>query len=415
MIKKREGFYFLIIAFSFLFISLSILEINAIDFLSPFYNGLVGVGVISNAQIYINSPLNTTYSFNSGEDYTLYLNVSSNFNLSSWRYSLNGAGYVFFTPNTTFNAAESSNELVVFANDTGGNVFNKSVVFFVSVNPGSVTGAPSGGGASSLPKFELDKDLIKVSIKQGETERQKLVIKNTGNTVLKISIDLKNLGRFVVLSENDFYLKSGESKTIYLDFFAVEQQKPDVYTGNIIITAGNIEKIVNVIVEVKEKKPTFDIKTDISDNKFVSGGEIEFDINIVNLGDLRNIDVLLYYSIMDFENTTLTFKEESLLIDKKLHIPGKIKLPYDIDYGNYIFYAKVSYGSIIATSSETFKVVSKEEMPRISKFIKNKYFILLILVIILIIFAIIILEYKRRKIRNKGRKSRTRGNIIKTG
>ncbi len=135
MKKKRLVFYFLVFV-----ISISLLFVGALDFLNPFYEGLVNIGVFSNAQIYINSPLNTTYNFSVGQDYNLSLNVSSNFNLSSWKYSLRslpGGTYVYtnisFTPNTSFNAVAKSNELIVFANDTGGNMFNKSVVFFVSV------------------------------------------------------------------------------------------------------------------------------------------------------------------------------------------------------------------------------------------------------------------------------------------
>ena len=133
--KKRAMVYFLInlIGFSFLFIAGSILEVNAFNLIIPFYNGLVNLGVVSNAKINISSPLNTTYNFSIGDNYTINLSVSSNFNLISWRYKLNSANYVFFTPNISFNASVNSNELIVFANDSGGNVFNKSVVFFVSV------------------------------------------------------------------------------------------------------------------------------------------------------------------------------------------------------------------------------------------------------------------------------------------
>lgn len=142
MIKKRAVFYLLIIgfSFSFLFIAGNILEINAFDFLNPFYEGLVNLGVVSNAEISIDSPLNTTYNFSMGDDYNLSLNVSSNFNLSSWRYTLVSlpTGAVIyhnipFTPNTTFNAVANSNELFVSANDTGGNVINKWVIFFISL------------------------------------------------------------------------------------------------------------------------------------------------------------------------------------------------------------------------------------------------------------------------------------------
>ncbi len=136
MRKKGVGVYFLIAVISFILLLNfgNFLKVSAFDFLTPFYEGLVDIGIVSNVRININSPLNTTYHFKLGKNYTIYLNVTSNFNLSMWWYSLNGGTNIIFTPNTTFNATANSNELIVFANDTGGNIFNKSVVFFVNVS-----------------------------------------------------------------------------------------------------------------------------------------------------------------------------------------------------------------------------------------------------------------------------------------
>ncbi|MEM4325849.1 MAG: hypothetical protein QXU40_00925 [Candidatus Pacearchaeota archaeon] len=88
----------------------------------------------------IDSPENKTYYFNIGENYTLDLNVSSFFEIESWWYSLYDLKHnqtvvqnLSFTPNTTFDAVRWSNKIVVYANNSKGDIASDSVVFFVSV------------------------------------------------------------------------------------------------------------------------------------------------------------------------------------------------------------------------------------------------------------------------------------------
>ncbi len=90
--------------------------------------------------INVSSPENKTYYFNKGDNYTLDLNVSSNFNVDSWWYTLIDLKHnsivnetVFFTPNTTFNAVRWSNQIRVYANDSSGNEENSNVTFFIYV------------------------------------------------------------------------------------------------------------------------------------------------------------------------------------------------------------------------------------------------------------------------------------------
>lgn len=86
------------------------------------------------------SPTNTTYPFTS-LPYILDLNVSADFNVSTWRYQLIDARHghavvysnVVFTPNTSIAAVRWNNILTVSANDSSGETFNRTVYFFVDV------------------------------------------------------------------------------------------------------------------------------------------------------------------------------------------------------------------------------------------------------------------------------------------
>ncbi len=103
--------------------------------------GYVSISIEAGYQINITSPLNTTYNFSFGDNYTLDLNVSEvGFVADSWwytlidkRHSLTVATDILFTPNTTFDAVQFENELIVYANSSDGSIVSKSVEFFVKL------------------------------------------------------------------------------------------------------------------------------------------------------------------------------------------------------------------------------------------------------------------------------------------
>ncbi len=253
----------------------------------------------------------------------------------------------------------------------------------VSITPDGA----GGGGGTIISNFKLDTDLIKVLIKTGESKREVLQIKNIGGTILNISLDFGNLEEFMIASEESFLLEAGETKIINIDIFAKEEEIPDAYTGRIIVKGNGITKIINVIIEVKERKPLFDVLTNVRNKKVSPEYNVIANIKMMNMGDLEHIDVLFYYAIKDFEGNVLTFKEESLFIEKELEIVRRLKVPENLSPGNYIFYSRVSYEEISATSADVFTVTEK---------VKVSNLVLLVIVILLIIILIYLLKKRKR-------------------
>ena len=249
----------------------------------------------------------------------------------------------------------------------------------------SVTPAGGGGGGITTPiqTFEIDKDLFHVILKQGETKRETLTIKNNLDKNLTINLNYSELSDFLIISEESFTLIPGESKTINADFFAREEEIPEAYTGRIIVQSGTTQKIVNVIVEVKERKPLFDLRIDVKNKKLLAGNKIDFKILTINQGDLTGFDILMHYSIKDFEGNIYELKEESIKIDKELEVERSLIVPQNISLGRYILYSKISYGNITATGIDTFEVMSKEAL--------NKYKTIQFIIIMLIIIVSLIL------------------------
>ncbi|MCD4666905.1 hypothetical protein K8R47_03790, partial [archaeon] len=255
---------------------------------------------------------------------------------------------------------------------SGGNLtFNVTHFSIYSLEETPSQNSGSSGG-SSISNFIISEDLIKFLIKQGETKKKIIKITNTGNTILDISINYQNLGRFEVIKENSFSLKPGEFKTIYVSLSVREDEISDIYSGKITIEGNGVSKIINILTEVKERKPLFDIITKITEREIHLNDDIKANITIVNMGDLEHIDILLYYAIKNFDGEgVLSFREESLAIDKEIDIVRALKLPKDVSEGKYIFYSKVSYGDIIATSSDVFEVVSENQIKHKNYLDKN--------------------------------------------
>ncbi|MBI2632328.1 hypothetical protein HYW75_04965 [Candidatus Pacearchaeota archaeon] len=93
------------------------------------------------ATLNISSPLNTTYSFSIGANYSIDLNVTSTGIIpQTWWYSLFDLQHntynkqnVIFTPNISFAAVRWQNRIEVFTNDSSGRIYNNNVTFFISV------------------------------------------------------------------------------------------------------------------------------------------------------------------------------------------------------------------------------------------------------------------------------------------
>jgi hypothetical protein len=279
-----------------------------------------------------------------------------------------------------------SDGIFVF-NVTKFNSANYSVEETLEETPSVPVSLSIGGGKFiKESSFSLNKDLIKVLIKQGELKKETIEITNTGDVDLNISIELENVNNFMVLSEESFILEIGKRKIVNLNISTKENEISNAYTGGIIIRGNGIEKRINVIIEVKEKKPLFDIKTKVIDKQVIQGEKVKANILIINIGDLRNIDFFLYTAIKDFEGNIITFKDESIAIDKELSLIRELYIPKNILDGQYIFYSKVSYGDTIATSTDVFEVKSKEK-PYI-KFLIIFAGILILIIIILFLYLL---------------------------
>lgn len=279
----------------------------------------------------------------------------------------------------------NSSEEYVYYNETGSDSETESTT--------QSSSSGGGGGGGGVAEFDVTPSLVQASINHGETTRRTVTITNRKTTLLTLTLNAGTLSKFVVFDESTLKLLPGESREVNIDIFIPSETPADVYTGQISVKSESSERKINVMIEVDDKAPLFDVVIDLDETSYAPTDTVSARIETENFGELRNIDVLLYYAIRDFEGNDIVSKEESYAIDNyKVQLVGKLKLPADIDSGDYLFYTRVSYGDITATASQVFTVV-EPGLSRANTFIS----ILAFAIVIVLVVATVIIYYTMRK------------------
>jgi len=294
----------------------------------------------------------------------------------------------------------------VSANYVWGNVSNFSTfgVFgnVVSATPAATTESgraasdtgASGSGILPRPDFSLDRDFIRVSLFTGQDKKEKLRIENEGNVALDVEVQKEGIDRFSIISEDSFGLEVGGGKTVNINFYAAETAEPGIYIGKLIVKSRGIVKIVNIIIEVKEKKALFDIKAEVLEGyqEIGPGQEVKANIMMYNLGTLKPVDVAIYYSIKDMEGNDIAYKHETFAVEEQKQITRSLTLPEDIEEGYYLFYARLVYQDTTVTSGALIKVTGKKGWAFSG--IKDS---IITLSILILLSAILLFGYTNRK------------------
>lgn len=221
-----------------------------------------------------------------------------------------------------------------------------------------------GGGIQTVLDFTTDKKTIKVVLKQGQTTEETLSIKNTGTAVLDVTTYLQALKEFIIspsLGEIKTILNPNEEQLLNLVFRAEENLKPDVYTGGIKIKGGALEKIINTIIEVESAKPLFDVDVEVLPQykSIFPGEDVFIDVSLFNVRGFGRVDVVLEYSIKDFEGNIIAKEEETVAIETQATFTRELFVPSDIGPGTYVASVKVTFENSVGISSDLFEVKAK--------------------------------------------------------
>ena len=251
--------------------------------------------------------------------------------------------------------------------------------------------------------FSIEPEVFVLNMNRGEYFQKNIVLTNTGLNNLSLSVGVSGVNNFVFPQKEIINLEVGQSETLRLDVYVSESRPIDVYIGKISFSSPQISKDSRVILDVKEKNALFDIKTDVLKRYISPGGRVRANITIINMGNLRNFDVSLEYRVVDFDGNNYTIKKEDFAMDKNFFNIFLLELPKDIPVGDYVFYSRVNYGDVSASSFDTFSV------ERLSWIV----WLIIIIVLLLIIFLVIRRLRRDKRVIRKAFKEKEYSRTIK--
>ncbi|MFP4400437.1 MAG: hypothetical protein ACLFPQ_01020, partial [Candidatus Woesearchaeota archaeon] len=242
------------------------------------------------------------------------------------------------------------------------------------------------------PSFDLDKDVIQMEAFTGSLTRETITIKNNDDSPVNYSLELKDLEKFVSLSEKEFTLNPGEEKILNLDFYFDSELVSDVFMGQVLIRSGKSSKGVNVILDLKEKNPLFDLEVDCLHDSVDAGDSIGAVINVINMGELENFDIYVNHAIRDLDGETYISREESIAITKKLETVLELDVPKDLPDGQYAYYVQIRYNNVTASGYDLFTVGEN----LFWKLDFKKIAIVALIIFVLALITAFVMEYKKK-------------------
>ncbi len=268
-------------------------------------------------------------------------------------------------------------------------------------------GSGGGGGTKTLTKrrsFSLSSpgqaELRRFTkqMKQGATFFEKIKIANTGDLLLLVSLT-NNMGDYLSLSQEQVRVEPGEEKTVNVKFSALDT---GIHVGSIIVTAGDIQKIIPVTLEVSSERVLVDAKMEVLPEytELKSGDSLKAQVTLFNTGK-KDVPVVVTYVIKDLEGNIVLEESETFdMPDKKSFTKtfdtSKLKA------GQYVTGMNVRYLDSFATSSARFEVKAEPVKKPLFEF-KWYYIVIIVSLFILVMLLKISNANFRSLLRKKKR------------
>ena len=272
------------------------------------------------------------------------------------------------------------------------------------VTPPEIPSSGGGGGGTSTTTpvsnqtydFILDKNFLAIELEKGEYYQTQITADNIGAQDLEINVSVFNLEQFIFPENESFILEKQKTKIVNFDIYALKDAVADVYIGKINFVSEHVEKYVNVILDIKDKFSLFDIKTTVLKKYIVPGRSVTADVFVLNLVGLGEIEVEMEYGLMDFDNRTYVSKKEILLMNDSISKTISMNTLEEMGIGQYVFYSKVSFQNMSASSYDTFV------LENISMLV---WIITLSIIGLVIILIIVFIKRKKDVLKNEKNKN----------
>ena len=278
---------------------------------------------------------------------------------------------------------------------------------------GSTASSGSGTGNGILSEdFIVSPQSLKIPVRIGEKTTSQITITNNLGESGEFSVSMgQEIEKLIKINEKDFILSRGSSKTITLEIEIPEDIKPDLYSGEIIVSSersGN--KNIFVIIEVKSKDSLFDVSVEILENYryVIPGGKLLSNIELFDVSGQKKSDVEIDYEIRNRNNEIILASSETVGVETRASLIKEFIIPENTKEGDYILYVKLSFNGQVASASEQF-VVGKKSISRGE--------IVIYIISITLLISVIIMIWEIRKIKREIKRYHqiTEQDLIKAG
>jgi len=234
-------------------------------------------------------------------------------------------------------------------------------------------------------KFEVDDVLIKISMEENTSLSREILI----SSYSELDFEIKSNVDFLSIGEQEFVLNSGEKKTVNL-LFKIDGIEPGVYLGKMIVSGGEEDLEIPIVVEIETEEILFDSNLNIPvEYSIVYPGDSLVVENLVfNLENIGSKNIKIDYFIKDFNGKTIASASENLAVESNIPLTKVFPLSKDLSVGDYIVITMIKYENSIGTSTYLFKIANKNLEYYFSgdNFYMWVVFILLLIVILFVLY-----------------------------
>ena len=179
------------------------------------------------------------------------------------------------------------------------------------------------------------------------------------------------------------------------------------FVGKVTARAGEIEKIVPIILEIISELVLFDVKLDIpvAYTEVEPGDELKAQITLLNVGAPEKVDVFATYFIKDLSGNIIYEETETFAVEKQVSYQKVFRIHKSTIPGSYVAIVEIRYVNSFAVSNQLFRVVEKKAFIDMSTMMRNTT--LMIVLTFILVGIISMLIYKRTSIKKRGRKKKT--------
>ena len=272
---------------------------------------------------------------------------------------------------------------------------------------------PNEGGSSLLVNetqeqkindFSVNPNSLKERLFLGEEKTISISIKNTGSANLTFEASAPAINEFIKIEDAAFNLESGEEKIIN---FKIIGKKLGSYIGELQFSASGVRKSLTIGIDVVSQQLLFDVEVHVLPERreVEPGSDLAAQIILFKIGPEDKTNIAPIYAIQDKQGKVVYESSESLSVEKQLSYIKSIRIPDNLQPGEYVLVVKLSYNDSFAASSDFFKVVPKKY--RILQIIKSNLALMTasVLAAASVLFSIFLPKLKEKFTKKQRRKN----------